>query len=437
MEKFVNTLWTRDNLEILHGLNSESVDLIYLDPPFNSKRLYSAPIGSKAAGAAFKDTWTWSDVDEAYLERLVTDYPSVVRLIETAQVIDKSMAAYLTYMAQRVIEMHRVLKPTGSIYLHCDPTASHYLKIMLDGIFKHDNFRNEIVWCYHSRPQPKKYFGKKHDIILFYSKSDKYIFNWKDVARPLSDVTIQKYRLIDDQGRRYRLQGRGIKGSPIQSAKDVDPEWEKTNPELVVRDYLDTKVGVAQEDWWEIDIINQSSNERTGYPTQKPLSLLYRIIKASSNIGDIVLDPFCGCATACVAAQQLQRRWIGIDIEEKAADILIERLTNDAGLFTDFVHRKDIPQRTDIQNEPISSSVKERLFVIQKGKCAGCGKEFDIFNLEVDHIVPRAKGGGDYFENYQLLCGACNRIKGARPMEYLRQKIRIREATMQHITFGE
>jgi site-specific DNA-methyltransferase (adenine-specific) len=424
MEKFVNTLWTRDNLEILHGLNSESVDLIYLDPPFNSKRLYSAPIGSKAAGAAFKDTWTWSDVDEAYLERLVTDYPSVVRLIETAQVIDKSMAAYLTYMAQRVIEMHRVLKSTGSIYLHCDPTAGHWLKLLLDGVFGKKCFKNEIIWSYESGGRAKNFFSRKHDDIYFYTKSDKHIFNGDAIGIPknecqLCGAKLDKWnnlkKLVGPDGRTYRT--------------------IKSNGKIY--EYYDDEPSVPTDVWIGINHLQQKDPERTGYPTQKPLALLHRIIKASSNIGDIVLDPFCGCATACVAAQQLQRRWIGIDIEEKAADILIERLTNDAGLFTDFVHRKDIPQRTDIQNEPISNSVKERLFVIQKGKCAGCGKEFDILNLEVDHIVPRAKGGGDYFENYQLLCGACNRIKGARPMEYLRQKIRIREATMQHITFGE
>ena len=400
---FKNSLWTRDNIEVLHGMNSESVDLIYLDPPFNSKRLYSAPIGSKAAGVAFKDTWTWNDVNEAYLEKLVSDYPSIVKLIETAQVYDSGMAAYITYMAQRIIEMYRVLKATGSLYLHCDPTASHYLKILLDGVFGENRFVNEIIWHYTSGGAGKKWFARKHDIILLYSKTDKYYFNQ------------QKYK-------RY-----------LDKSKGYDPRIEYFKDEETGRDY---RLNIMPDVWTDIGIISPNGFERLGYPTQKPLKLLERIIQTSSKEGDIVLDPFCGCATACVAAQKLQRRWLGIDIEEKATDILIQRLGDDAGLFSDFIHRNDAPQRTDIISEPISKTVKERLFAIQNGICAGCGKTFDILNLEVDHIVPKTKGGGDYFENYQLLCGSCNRIKGARPMEYLRQKIRARESIMKQISFG-
>jgi site-specific DNA-methyltransferase (adenine-specific) len=249
---------------------------------------------------------------------------------------------------------------------------------------------------------------------------------------------VKKYKLRDEKGRLYRLQGRGIKGSPIKSAKDVDIKWEKTNPELVVRDYLDEKIGVALEDWWEIDIINQSSKERTGYPTQKPLALLRRIIEASSNYNDLVFDPFCGCATACVAAQQLGRRWIGIDIEKQAVNVLIDRLSDDAGLFKDFISTTKVPKRTDIVEEIINQSVKERLYKDQKGKCNACGVEMDIFQFEIDHIIPKAKGGGDYYENYQLLCPHCNRTKGDRPMEYLRMKIKTREQAMKtKIVFGD
>jgi site-specific DNA-methyltransferase (adenine-specific) len=436
---FRNTLYSNDNLYVLSGLNSNLVDLIYLDPPFNSKRMYSAPVGTKAAGASFKDMWTWQDVNEHYLHTLAENYPALTKYIASVgKIHSKAMMAYLTYMAQRIIEMHRVLKDTGSLYLHCDPTASHYLKSLLDGVFGKNNFRNEITWCYKSRPQSKKYFGKKHDDILFYTKSDKYTFNWDAVVRPLADATIQKYKYTDTKGRKYRLKGRGIMGSPIRSATDISPLWEETRPDLVARAYLDEKIGVPIEDWWLIDIIAQSAKERTGYPTQKPLALLHRIVKASSNEGDIVLDPFCGCATTCVAAQQLDRKWIGIDIEKQSAKILIDRLSDDAGLFKDFIATDQIPKRTDIKEMLPSESVKKRLYKQQQSQCNGCGQNFEIHNLEIDHIIPKSKGGGDYYENYQLLCGSCNRIKGIRPMEYLRMKIETREKMLnEQVFFGE
>jgi site-specific DNA-methyltransferase (adenine-specific) len=207
------------------------------------------------------------------------------------------------------------------------------LKILLDAVFcaRGGDFRNELVWCYKSRPQSKKYFGKKHDCIFFYTKNEQYTFNWDVIARPLADETVKKYRLVDENGRQYRLQGRGITGSPIRSAKDVDKKWETTHPELVVRDYLDEKIGVAQEDWWLIDIINQSAKERLGYSTQKPLALLERIIKASSNEGDVVLDAFCGCGTTVDAAQSLNRKWIGIDITYQSVSLILKRLTDRYG----------------------------------------------------------------------------------------------------------
>ena len=191
-EKFTNTLYTNDNLFILNGMNSNLVDLIYLDPPFNSKRTYSAPIGSKAAGTSFKDMWTWQDVDEAYLDTLADKYPSLTKFIASIGGLhSKAMMAYLTYMAQRIIEMHRVLKDTGSIYLHCDPTASHYLKILLDEIFGRNNFRNEIVWCYKRPSAPKqKQLPRLHDIIFWYSKSKEWIFNKEKIRVPYAQSSI-------------------------------------------------------------------------------------------------------------------------------------------------------------------------------------------------------------------------------------------------------
>jgi len=434
---FHNTLYTNDNLYVLSGMNSESADLIYLDPPFNSKRMYSAPVGSKSAGASFKDMWTWKDVDEYYLETFADNFPALAKYIACVGTIhSKAMMAYLAYMSQRIIEMYRILKNTGSLYLHCDPTASHYLKSLLDGIFGKNHFRNEIVWCYKDGANSKKYYNKKHDVILFYTKSDRYTFNYESIYRELSDSTVKKYKYEDENGK-YRLMGRGIVNSPIKSARDVNPKWEKTNPELTYRHYI--KEGALPLDWFELPPINQVSKERTGYPTQKPLALLHRIIKASSNEGDVVMDPFCGCATTCVAAQQLGRKWIGIDVEKQSVGILVERLTDAQGqLFKDFVATDQIPKRSDIEEVQPSQSIKQKLHAQQEGKCNACRREFEIWDFEIDHIIPKVKGGGDYYENYQLLCASCNRIKGDRPMEYLRLKIETRERMMKtKIFFGE
>jgi len=340
----MNQLFYGDNLEVLQKhIKDESIDLCYVDPPFNSNRNYNQiynNVGKDdiAQSQAFVDIWVWGLTAELQLDILRKDQRYTRRLVDTILGLEKvlgkgAMLAYLVNMAIRFAEVWRVLKPTGSFYVHCDPTASHYLKIILDAIFcdRGGDFRNEIIWCYKSRPQSKRYFGKKHDVIFFYTKSDKYTFNWETIARPLSEQTVKKYRLIDENGRHYRLQGRGITGSPIRSAKDVDQKWEVTNPELVVRDYLDEKLGVAQEDWWLVDIINQSAKERLGYATQKPLALLERIIKASSNEGDVILDAFCGCGTTVDAAQSLGRKWIGIDITSNAVLLMIKRLVDRYG----------------------------------------------------------------------------------------------------------
>ena len=407
---FTNTLYTNDNLFILNGLDSNLVDLVYLDPPFNSKRFYSAPIGSKAAGTSFKDMWSWEDVNEAYLETLAGKYPALTTFIASIGAIhSKAMKAYLTYMAQRIIEMHRILKNTGSLYLHCDTTASHYLKVVLDEIFGKNNFVSEIVWSYAWGVRTAKRWNKKHDVILMYAKSSNFIFNSNDVLeeRKTSEAT------------QNRLKYKGA----------MTTDWNKGRG--MEKLALPTDV-------WYIPTLNAMSKERTGYPTQKPLALLHRIIKASSNEGGIVLDPFCGCATTCVAAQQLGRKWIGIDIEKQAVSILIERLSNDAGLFKDFINTAIVPQRTDIQIIEPDKPVKERLYKEQNCLCNGCKTQFEIRNLEIDHIIPKSKGGGDYYENYQLLCSACNRLKGDRPMEYLRMKrSKEEELLKEKIIFGE
>ncbi|MGL4594125.1 MAG: DNA methyltransferase [Thermoguttaceae bacterium] len=401
IQPFQNTLYTNDNLFILHGMNSEIVDLIYLDPPFNSKRTYTASIGTKSAGASFKDKWTWQDVDEHFLDSLAVNYPDLTSFIATVgKIHSKAMMAYLTYMAQRIIEMHRILKPTGSFYLHCDPTASHYLKLLLDEIFGKKNFRNEIIWWYKFGGRGRKDFAHKHDIIFRYVKTDSFTFNSNDVLVPFESKMTQ--------------------WSFKQGLRPDMPE------------------GKVPEDVWDIPAINSMSKERTGYPTQKPLALLKRIILASSNKDEIVFDPFCGCATTCVAAQQLDRKWIAIDIETQATEVLVHRLSDDAGLFKDFVATTKVPRRTDITEIAPSKSVKAGLYQEQSGHCNACGGEFELRNLEIDHIIPKSKGGGDYYKNYQLLCGCCNKIKGDSPMEYLRMKIEVRQKMMKNrIVFGE
>ena len=438
------TIWTGDNLDILRGLNSETVDLIYLDPPFNSNRNYAAPIGSRAAGAAFKDAWTLDDLDTAWLGLIADRHPAMYRVIEAAGVSHShGMQAYLCMMAVRLLEMRRVLKPTGSIYLHCDQTASHYLKLLMDSVFGSHRCRNEIVWKRFNFHADARRFGVISDRILFYSAGDTFQFN--RIRVPYSKQYIENKFTHRENGRRFRLDslippgGRG----PVYEFHGVRRAWRLTEEKMhqlesegriytgsrvpQIKRYLDEMPGQAVADIWsDVPAINSQAKERTGYPTQKPLALLNRIIEASSEPGDVVLDPFCGCATACVAADNLQREWVGIDISPKAVELVHMRLRDalgelyHAGMVT---ARSDIPQRTDIE-APIPYRLnKHVLFGQQEGLCAGCRSEFPFRAFEVDHVIPQSRGGTDHIDNLQLLCGSCNRIKGNRTMEYLMARL--------------
>jgi site-specific DNA-methyltransferase (adenine-specific) len=296
---------------------------------------------------------------------------------------------------------------------------------MLDEIFGRDNFRNEIVWHYKTTLKASTHhLGRDHDIILCYAKSDLHQIHPDRTDYPASENTLKRWaKYADDDGFVSNKHFAGSRSTII----DTSDEEKGFN----------INHGIPRDVWY-ISHLTGGSKEKTGYPTQKPLALLHRIIKASSNEGDIVMDPFCGCATTCVAAQQLNRKWIGIDIEKQAVNILIERLSNDAGLFKDFVNTTIVPQRTDIYKVEPSKSIKERLYKEQNGLCNGCGIEFNIWNMEIDHIIPKSKGGGDYYENYQLLCGSCNRTKGSNTMEHLRLKIKVRnEKKKKKIFFGK
>lgn len=288
-------------------------------------------------------------------------------------------------MAVRLLEMHRVLKDTGSIYLHCDPTMSHSLKLLLDAIFGGKRFCNEIVWCYSNiGMHPKSRYPRKHDIIFYYAKGKNYTFNK------------QTYK-------------------HWKSGADANPC-----------------------DWW-VDItsfngyMSPKNDKHCGYPTQKPRALLERVIQASSNPGDLVLDPFCGCATACVVAELLGRRWVGIDISKKAYDLVKQRLHEQVAIGSEqkptllgkVIHRKDIPTRSDQVRR--SKNIKEILYGKQKGNCNGCGSHFQVQHFHVDHIIAKANGGQDTDNNLQLLCGHCNSIKGKREMKHLVAELKRRD----------
>ncbi len=394
-------MWTGDNLDIMRGMNSDSVDLIYLDPPFNSNKTYEAPVGSEAAGAAFKDTWTLSDLDIAWHGYLADKEPALYSTIGTARSTHgKSMMSYLIMMGVRLIEMRRLLKSTGSIYLHCDPTASHYLKIVMDSIFGHKNFRNEIVWCYTGPGSPKmRQFNRKHDTLFWYVKGETWTFN-TDAVR------------IKHHGKTKENFKDGLRGSG----------------------FVEGKYGLAEgkvpESWWVQEkgngfaIAARQKHQYVGYPTQKPLALLERIIKASSNEGDVILDPFCGCATACVVAERLNRQWVGIDLSSMALKLVRKRIKESIGMFAyDIAERDDIPKRTDQGKIPNYRTHKHELYGRQEGMCV-CGQHFPFRNFTVDHIVPQSKGGTDHADNLQLLCGACNSLKGNREQAYLIAKLK-------------
>jgi len=330
----MNTLYLGDCLNVLRdNVPDESVDLIYNDPPFNSKRDYNIFFDDKEIQTqriAFEDTWTLKNIQDSLAELHTLKTDNLYFLLLTYQKVAPHAFPYLTMMSLRILEMHRVLKPTGSFYLHCDPTMSHYLKTVCDVIFGAKNILNEIVWCYGERGISKRSYNKKHDIILFYAKiNGEHLFNYKDIAEPYSESTIKKFKYTDTDGRKFRIRGRNVPEAGVLRQKtDIPIELES---EFTYRQYLDESDGVLARDWFEMDFLNQAADECLGYPTQKPKALLERIIKASSNEGDTVLDGFSGCGTTVDAAEGLHRNWIGIDISPIAISLVKRRLLDTYG----------------------------------------------------------------------------------------------------------
>lgn len=327
-----NMLFYGDNLEILRNrIADNSVDLCYIDPPFNSNRsyfqIYSGIQGKvdKAQAQAFTDTWTWDDVAIAGFENILTNAGGrftrkSIELIKGLELIlgKHDLLAYLVHMTLRVTEIFRVLKPTGSFYLHCDPTASHYLKLVLDAVFvsQGGEFLNEIIWYYGPKAtQRATSFQRKHDVIFLFTKSRRdqvFTCPLQEYSQGSLDERETRYKQEDERGH-YRLTTRRDKNGNKYRAKV----------------YLND--GVIMTDVWQIPIINATAKERMGYPTQKPEALLERIIKASSNEGDVVLDAYCGCGTTIAVAQRLNRKWIGIDITYHSISLMLKRLTDSFG----------------------------------------------------------------------------------------------------------
>ena len=349
------TIFCHDNLEVMRGMNTGCIDLVYLDPPFNTKKTFTAPIGSAASGASFRDIFYEEDLKDEWVASIKATNASLYELLDFAKKAGGSNTynyCYLAYMAIRLIEIQRILKRTGSVYLHCDDTMSHYLKVAMDCIFGEKQFRNEIIWqrtrnCKRS----KNRFPRNNDTILLYSGGNNATYH--QAYKPLSEGGLAPYSHVDANGDRYRLvpvcapggggyqydlgMGEIPSKNGYRMPKETALRWLEEGI-LVVRKgrvpcrirYLsDSKGAQVSTTWTDIGMVQGQAKESTGYPTQKPLALLERIIKASTNAGDTVLDPFCGCATACVAAEMLGRNWVGIDVSQMAFELVQMRIARE------------------------------------------------------------------------------------------------------------
>lgn len=322
------TIFAGDCLNIMREMNTGSVDLIYLDPPFNTQKNWKGATGSEAEGAAFKDTWSLADIDEGLISEVRELNGGLFRFLQAVREIEQSgkMAAYLAYLSIRLVEMRRVLNPKGSIYLHCHATAAAYLKVCMDAVFGTKSFRRECIWEMAGglsgfKTQARNWV-RAHDNILFYTVSNEFTFNKQRQSH--NEQYLDLFTKTDADGRKYML--------------------KNGKPRYLVDAMLK---GKAMGDTWQ-DILPfqhaAMAAQNTGYPTQKPLALLERIIAASSNPGDMVMDPFCGSGTTCVAASKLQRQWTGIDIAVAAATLAQSRLNSELGMLSNVRLRSDVPE---------------------------------------------------------------------------------------------
>ena len=456
------TLFHGDNLAFLRGMNSETIDLIATDPPFNKGRDFHATPESLASGAKFQDRWSWEqDVHQEWVDQIVDDHPRLMEAIESARhAHSDGMGAFMCFMAVRLLEMRRLLKPTGSMYLHCDATASHYLKACMDAIFGWKNFRNDIVWQRYAVHSLSSGFDRVSDSLLHYSRSDDFVSN-SVFGTPTVEQLAKKFPHTEKEtGRRFQHVSLEQSSNSSSAGEDrvigdrvvvsiIGWRWTQQtfdtrlaeNRHLIYwtkngrpryKIYADEYEGVPIGNiWTDVPYLSAGDKERVGYPTQKPLALYERIIQASSNEGDMVLDPFAGCATTCVAAERLQRQWVGIDLWDGALDITRQRMEDNRQLLTDIptIYYADTPPtRTDAgetaapdlklqmqsaQRPSMSrAEMREQLLAEFGPVCRGCDHAFhhDRY-LELDHIVPRSEGGSNDIDNRTLLCGPCNRLK--------------------------
>ena len=485
------TLFVCDNLPMLRGLNTGCIDLIAVDPPFNSKKMYNAAAGSLSAGQKFDDRWRWDDVAHEWYDLLAVENAGVREVIEAAAVIEggtagadgigtgrirNSMAAYLCWMAPRVIEMRRVLKPSGSIFLHCDDSADSYLRLLMDAVFGRGSFQNAVVWQRSARSDGRR-FGRTHDTILFYAGPGA---TWNGAFKPYDDEYVQRfYRERDERGayQRVDLTGDGIRNgesgrewtSPSTGLRinptDSDRHWAAPrtgryagwierevipgyrNIESVLarldaldatgmihfpkrgvgwprlKRYIDATEGQPINDvFTDIRPVSNLSEEATGWKTKKPIALYERLIEAASNPGDIVLDAFCGCGTTPIAAERTGRGWIGCDLSEVTETLIRDKMGKLIGpealpLFAEnFRVRKQPPRRTDIETTP-GDKLRLLLWERQAHKCANpfcTSGELRREDIEHDHRIPRSRGGDDTLDNALGLCSNCNRRKGKK-----------------------